>query len=391
MRKWTILFLVLLLSVFFSTPAAAMTFKGGENVVTISAEKVIDDDLYIGGGTVNIDGTVNGDVIAAGGTVTVNGTVNGDVMVAGGMVAISGKVSDDVRIVGGNLTLDGEVGGDALVAGGNLDISSNSHVAGDLLLGVGNARLAGKVGRDVRGGGGNVEIAGDVGRNVKISCDSLTLASGSQIGGDLTYTSQQKAKIQEGAKISGRIAHKLPPAPERRARSPVGLPILAAVTGRIFTFFLSLIAIAVVGGIIVSLAPKKSLLVAETIASAPWKSLGLGFVLLIVVPIASFIISITIVGLPIGLILLFAYILAIYLSKVFAGLLVGEQILAYIRKGAKTHIFWSLLLGVVVLSILGAIPILGFFVRLAYVLFALGAMGMVLNKAFLEAKGKKLL
>lgn len=390
MRRWTILFLVLLLLAFFSTPAAAMTFKGGENVVTISAEKVIDDDLYIGGGTVNIDGTVNGDVIAAGGTVSVNGTVNGDVMVAGGMVTISGKVSDDVRIVGGNLTLDGEVGGDALVAGGNLDISSNSHIAGDLLLGVGNARLAGSVGRNVRGGG-NVEIAGDVGRNVKISCDSLTLASGSRIGGDLTYTSQQKAKIQEGAKISGRIAHKLPPAPERRARSPVGLPILAAVTGRICAFPLSLIAIAIVGGIIVSLSPKKSLLVAETIASAPWKSLGLGFVLLIVVPIASFIISITIVGLPIGLILLFAYILAIYLSKVFAGLLVGERILAYIRKGAKTHIFWSLLLGVVVLSILGAIPILGFFVRLAYVLFALGAMGMVLNKAFLEAKGKKLL
>ncbi|MDI6891371.1 MAG: hypothetical protein QMD08_00010 [Actinomycetota bacterium] len=391
MRRWTTLFLVLLLLAFFSIPATAMTFKSGENVVTIPAEKVIDDDLYIGGGTVNIDGTVNGDVIAAGGMVTVSGTVNGDVMVAGGMVTISGKVSDDVRIAGGNLTLDGEIGGDALVAGGNLDISSNSRIAGDLLLGVGNVRLAGSVGRDVRGGTGSMEITGDVGRNVKIGCDSLTLASGSRVGGDLTYTSQQKAKIQEGAKVSGRIAHKLPPVPEKKVEKPAGLAILAAITGRIFAFFLSLIAVAIVGGIIVSVAPKKSLLVAETIASVPWKSLGLGFVLLIVVPIASFIISITIVGLSVGLILLFAYILAIYLSKVFAGLLVGERILAYIRKGAKTHILWSLFLGIVVLSILGAIPILGFFIRLAYILFALGAMWIVLNKAFSEAKEKKLL
>jgi len=41
--------------------------------VIIPSHQVIDDDVYISGGTVTVDGTINGDLAAMGGFITING------------------------------------------------------------------------------------------------------------------------------------------------------------------------------------------------------------------------------------------------------------------------------------------------------------------------------
>ena len=84
-RKTRILNLLTLfvLALFILVPAAsAYDGRGGENVV-IGKDEVIDDDLFVGGSTVTVDGTVNGDLITAGQTVTINGKVTGNVIAAG--------------------------------------------------------------------------------------------------------------------------------------------------------------------------------------------------------------------------------------------------------------------------------------------------------------------
>src|SRR3712207_5635733 len=91
--------LALLASLLFVSSAWAIETRGGQNV-TIDADEVSEDDLYVGAETVRVEGTVRGDLVAAGGTVRMNGTVEGDISSAGQTGIVNGTVEDDVRIAG---------------------------------------------------------------------------------------------------------------------------------------------------------------------------------------------------------------------------------------------------------------------------------------------------
>ena len=84
--------------------AHATEFESGERVV-INAGDIIDDDLFITGDTVEMNGTVKGDLFATGGTVTINGTVEGSLFIAGQTLAINGPVNGSVYGAGYSLSL----------------------------------------------------------------------------------------------------------------------------------------------------------------------------------------------------------------------------------------------------------------------------------------------
>ncbi len=69
-RFLTAYLLAVLAVVLAALPALAADFRSG-NEVTVASGEVINDDLYVAGGNLRIDGTVNGDLLAAGGTVTI--------------------------------------------------------------------------------------------------------------------------------------------------------------------------------------------------------------------------------------------------------------------------------------------------------------------------------
>lgn len=354
--------LTLLLTAFVATPVLAFDGRSGDTV-TIASGEVVDDDLYIAGNTIIIDGTVNGDVWAVGSEVTVNGKVNGSLTAVAGTVTVNGEVTQAVRIAGGTLDIKGNVGRDVLAAGANLSITSAAKVGNDLVLGTGQADIAGPVDGDVIGGGGELTLSNAVGGNVKIGVDSLTLLPTTSIQGNLVYTSENEADIQSGARIGGTTTHKLPPVTEK---PEAGM----GIWGKVITFLMTL----VLGIIIVLLAPRRMKAITQSIRTRPWPSLGWGAVLLIVTPIAALIVSITVIGLPLGLITLALYAVAIYITQLFIGLLIGQLIIGSF-KGVETRaaLIGALALGLAILTLLKLIPYAGFFIGLAAVLFGFGA------------------
>ena len=62
--------------------ALAAEVRSGDTV-TVGPDQIIDDDLYVFGNNVLVQGSVHGDVIAAGSSVTIAGHVTGSVMAAG--------------------------------------------------------------------------------------------------------------------------------------------------------------------------------------------------------------------------------------------------------------------------------------------------------------------
>lgn len=414
---------IVLLGLFWLVPVAwAVEFKGGEEVI-IGPEEVIGDDLYVGAGTIRVDGTIKGDLVAAGGEIIVNGAVEGDLIAAGGYITINGDVEDDARIAGGTLTLgpNAWIGDDVFAAGYSFDAAAGSTIGGSLFLGGYQARLAGKVEEDVHGGMGALEITGRIGGNVKVNvgepdpdfermlpflqmwtpapmiAPGLRVAKGAEIGGQLTYTSGSQGEIAPEAEIAGGIVYQTPvPPPVEEAK--VVTPQQVALN-----WFLDhlrrFIALLVVGLILVWIVPGPMREAAKALQTRPWGSLGWGVLVVIfvciAVPIVAFaaivlalifgglgfgsvVVSITGLGLLANATIIVAFLVAVaFITKAVVSFQLGRLILGRIREPWGASRVWPLVLGVVLFSIVRAIPILGWWIGLIVTLFGLGALWLM--------------
>lgn len=370
-----------LLMIFTAMPVFAFDGRSG-NIVTVPGGEVITDDLYVGANTVIIDGTINGDLWAAGNGISINGIVNGSVMAAGRIVNINGDIGHAVRAAGETINISGDVDGDVMVGGSQVNIASKAKVGGDLLLGAGNARIDGLIEGIIKGGGEGVTISGEVRGNVDLNVESLTILPTANIQGNLTYTSKEEADIQSGAQIGGVTTHNLPKVKEERAKV-FPFVLFSGIGGKVTGFLMALI----VGLVIILLAPRRLTSIAESIRTRPGPSAGWGALILFATPIAAIIVCITIIGIPLGIIVLALWGIAIYLAQIPVGLFIGRWIIGHFRGvESKAIMVGALALGLVILRLLRLIPHLGFFIGLAIILFGLGAVIVSLRRRRAEAK-----
>ena len=105
--------------------------RGGDRFV-LKADETVNDDLYVFGQQITIDGTVEGDLVAFGQQITVNGAVKGDIIAAGQSVVLDGA-AEGARIAGQVLKLGpkAKLEGDLLAAGFSLECEQGSSVGGD--------------------------------------------------------------------------------------------------------------------------------------------------------------------------------------------------------------------------------------------------------------------
>ena len=217
--------LFLMLTLILAVPVQAFETREG-GTVTIGADEVIDDDLYVGANVFTLNGTVKGDLFAAGSTVTINGVVEGDLFAAGQSVIINGQVGDDARIAGFALTIgeNASIADDVMAAGFSLETASGSEVGGDVAVAGAQALLGGTVRENLAAGVGGLELRGAVGGDVNADVGEagaeapvspfmfmpnmprvptvrggLTVADSAQIGGNLKYTSAVDVSIPAAA------------------------------------------------------------------------------------------------------------------------------------------------------------------------------------------------
>ena len=368
-RGLLLVLLVPLLMLCTAVPVLAADTRGGDSV-TVASGETVDDDLYIGGNEIIIDGTINGDVWAAGRTITINGSITGSVVLIGQTVTINGEIAHAARIAGNELTVNGSVNGDLLAFGAMLNIGEAARIGGDLVMGAQSVRVSGSVGENIKGGAGELRLAGAVGGDIDLELDTLTIASSAEIDGNLTYLSENEASIESGAAIQGSTSHNIPEAKEK-----------PGIAGKIVNKVLAFIMAFIIGIVIIAITPRKLIAMADAIRHRPLPSLGWGAILLFAVPVAAIIVCFTVIGLPIGLISLALWGIALYLSQIPAALFLGRLIIRpATATGSRGLQIGAFAAGLVIIVILRNIPYLGFIVGLAVFLFGLGSIIALVNK-----------
>jgi hypothetical protein len=370
----TILFA--LVAVLVPTSALAAELHQGNSMV-VSPGETIDDDLYVFGGTLDVQGTVNGDVIFFGGTSTVSGLITGDLLVFGGSTTITGDVRGSVRAVGGTVNIAGRVDHDVALGAGTLNIAQGARIGRDLLAGVGSARIAAPIARNVFIGSGDVTLAGPVGGDVRAEAGTVHLTNGASVAGRFSYASERQAEIAAGVVVGGGI---------ERGESIYGRDFGAGFGGvgglagiGALIWLRGLVGIFVLGLVLVLLLPAATGRSTSILSSSFAASLGFGVLLLVGVPIVAvlmFAFGLLIGGWWLGLALLVVYALALGLGYVVSAVLVGDVILARLLPG-RAHAALSLLVGILVLASLALVPIVGGIVSGVAITAGLGALGVM--------------
>lgn len=375
--------ITLILMLVAITPAFAIRFERGENI-RISIP--VNEDIYVMAGTISTDAIIRGDFFAMGGTVNLNDTITGDLAVAGGTINLRSVILDDVRCAGGTLIISGYVGGDLLITGGTVTIESGAIIAGDVYVAGGTLHLDGTVRGNLKSGSGELILNGSIAKNADLNGGKITL-NGS-IGGE-TILVAQELKVEHNASLGGNVRYwtnkgevdfgnalkngtaTLDVALQHRFEQPkpqfLGFVTFFGVLG----YLLAMLLLLAMGE---KLFGSFFTRVADTIREAPAQSFGYGFLYFIVVPVVIVLLFITLIGIPVGLIGLFFYILFMLLAHVITAL-TGAHWLN--KKQGFNWNFWKIVgaaLGILVLlKVVSMVPLVGWLAVFLAVCIAFGA------------------
>jgi hypothetical protein len=347
-------------------PSAAMAaqFHSGSTVNISSSEQP--RDAYIAGSTVNIDAPVQGDLVVAGGNVTIANDVETNVIAAGGTLSLKGKVGSTVRVAGGTVLLTGAIGRDAIIFGGEVTVAETATIAGDLVVNGGTVEILAPVSGKVVVNGGTVKLNSRVAGNVDGEVGTLELGPKTDIGGNLTYRSSQEASKDQDALIRGTTNYQFIDRTRDQNRSAE-----LASTGFFYSLFASLLTT-------LALVYLLRRTINHTVIRAHdslLKSLLIGFVSLFVVP--PILLALLIFAFWLGLIASLAFILLLNVSYFVAEIFLGWWFLRWWfgRNQQSYDLDWrAAVVGVLAMTILWLVPVLGWIIALGLWMVALGGL-----------------
>jgi cytoskeletal protein CcmA (bactofilin family) len=359
--------LIFVLAVFLGiivlgVPSAASVFFAKDRYF-VAAGDTINDDLYVGTGEGLFDGVITGDLIVGARKYIISGDVLGNINAASQIATLRGSVNNSVRIFAQTLTIDGPIGGNLLAFASDVDISRDCRIGKDATIFGGEISIAGEVGRNVHVRCNQVIISGKVGGDVNIKAEKISIVAPAEITGNIVYTSSKEIRIEEGAVVNGTIDWK-----KTKEQGKGGEGGIDWVT-RIILFLAALAT----GLILIGVTGRHARLAADYVVRKPLVSLGIGFVAFCVTPIAILVLLILVVGIPAGIILLFTYTVFFYIAKIYVAIAFGRFGIRMLRKDAEPRQGWSLLLGLIVLTILFVVPVIKWVAYLGVVFWGMGA------------------
>jgi cytoskeletal protein CcmA (bactofilin family) len=375
-RRWFGGALLLLAFVAAPQPARAFVVHRDGDFSVAAGERIAESVFTRGGDRVDVDGAIDGDLIAAAERVTVRGEVTGSLYVFCRELDVTGTVGGAIHVIAEAARIEGTIRGGVYVLSENLTLTSTGKALGDVNAIAEEVVLEGSVGRDLYVDGDRLDLRGTVGRHVGSHwLDELLLRDGSRVGGDVDVRLEEGNAIERapGARVDGEVRAGVVASPREHYLDHYK-------SWRFYAGHLLWFAAAFVFGLIAyRIGP---VVFRGTIATSAdlFRALGLGFVVLVVAPVAMIAAALTIVGIPTAIVALFLYIVALYTADLVVGAWLGRLVAP--PADASTLAFGrSFAAGLAILSAVSLVPFLGPPVGLVALLLGLGLLTLRAREA----------
>lgn len=352
------------------------------------AQVSIGNDTYMAGEQVKLTVPANGNLNILAGNVTIATTVAGDLQIAGGDVTVSGGIRDNVRVLGGDVRISGRVNGTLTVVSGQVHIEKTAVIGGGLLATGGKVTIDGTVNGMLKATAGSVTVNGIVngiteihaddaavngivGGNATVAANSFVVGNTANFRGKLDYWSQQGQQKFPAGRVTGVATFKPELAPHAGATND-GKAVALGILGGLSLF--SVFSAALTLGLFLFLTKNFFKEAAKSLQKQPWMSLLTGILFFLLTPIVALLFFATIIGIPVGILIVLGYFAVMFFSTTFASMTFARWIELRKKKKWRNVTVFFVALGIfIALKLLLGIPFLGWLANSVLVTTGVGA------------------
>ena len=358
---------------------ASATLAADGSLRRIGARIDIDDanlpGLWAWGADVKVKGRSSGRILLVGANVALDAEVSDNVYVAGANAGVAGKILGDLSVYGSQVVVGSNVQGALTGMGSRLTVTSDSRIGGETSLSGGDVTFAGAAAGPLRIEATSVEISGQVKGPLRIEATRVHFTDSARIDADAEIYTVADPVIDKGAKILGKL--------NRRSLPRFSIERLEAASGPMAGIvpMLYLLGSSLMAGLMFLWLGRGGVEGAiDELIDSPAASGGWGLVALIGLPIAVVLLSLTIIGAPIGALALLALPLFLLLGYACAGLGLGEWFFNRLGEPRSAGMrALHLLVGLVALGAAGLIPWAGPVILAIAAICGFGALLRMLN------------
>ena len=303
------------------------------------------------------------------------------------VVVEESRSKGSVGVMGQSVKINNSYINNALYAGGGTIILQDTAVLGNMYMAGNNIKMSGIIscngaylaGRNVTFAGNSnilnivaetVKIDGNISGDAYVKADKIEISPATVISGKLIISSVNEPAIPDTAQIGDYSFKKENLAEEGKniEKEETASPIQKKLTSTLYWFA----ARAALGMILCWLFSKHLIQAAEYLKTSTGSFIGTAIGGFLLVPIAAIILCFTYVLLPVSILALIIYGILMFVGISFTGASLPRLFLP------SMNIFLSSLIGIAVLSILGALPFVGWIVVILSGMYLLGYVLMYL-------------
>jgi len=362
-----LLILSLLFSLFLPISSNAAEILTDTEVYTDN-QKTYFENLYIGAGRTIVDSQINSDLTVLGGEVLIKNKISGDVFVVGGDAVFEADILGDLRVIGGDVKVSGNIVGDLFLIGGNIDLQ-NANLLGDVIIVGADVLINSEINNKSKIVAAKVFVNSKITSPIEITAQKLSFGESAILESNLSYYSPQAFIKNENSQINGEVVFN-----QIKNIQDTSFVKQAILNITSFWLVLKFITTLLIAFGLVYIFKVFSTEVSMLAIKSPAKSLLAGILLLVFTPVILVILFISLAGMPIAILLILAIMFISIISPSLVGIFIGSWVRKRLNKTADYLVdFHSAAFGVILLTIIQFIPVIGSFISFVLGIIAIGA------------------
>ena len=338
------------------------------NRFIIADGQTVAEETWLSAEQTAISGTVSADLHVATKTAELAGIFQEDVWCIGETILAPGVFQNGARLVSKTVLIQGTVNGPLIAIGNTVKIDREAILDNGLFCAGENVIVEGDITGPVRVLAQNITLGGQITGDASLTAQEIVVLPGTVINGDLTYSAPEDLVLPASVVLNGTLSRSFEiQAPQKLLKDNLPAHVMFAL------------AALTTGLVFAGLFPRYTGTAVHTLKNSTGLCSLIGFASLVMVPMAAFLMLITFIGSPLGILVLLFYGILLYLSKVVVAFWIGLLIMRrkeFTKQGAAV----PLTLGIFVLYTLTAFTAASFPVNLAIIIFGLGALLTALFK-----------
>jgi hypothetical protein len=377
------------------------------------ADSVYNDDVFIAGNNLKFDSKVGGDLFAACNEIVQSEAIDGNFNGFCQSIQSLGPIGGSFRFFGRFISCNAPIGRNVIAFGQEITIGPNCEIGHDAHLFAAKVNFQGRANGDLDISAGQASLLGSVAGCFCFEGGSLVIGPNAVIEGDLIYETPEKADISTSARITGEVKWTRTERKEREESGwitfgkistwlishrgyflfmtviSLGLFIGSAIPfPAVMSMIILWIMLAISGNILILLSKSMALRTEQTLSARLFPSLGFGFVILLLAPIVSVVLLLTIIGAPLGAVLILLFGAGCFAGGIYASLFIGRKIfeLLGISRGRPCYLCFTI--GMVILVALSFIPIVGYLLSMLVIMTGLGGLTLALFSGLNSTENK---